>query len=92
MFFGNQQHDAAEFINFLLDKMNEEMNRVAIQQDIAPPVYFQPKYEVSYSAVTHVQDLINPLANTDQEYEGSKDFFSPTIVRKVASPEDSTNQ
>jgi ubiquitin C-terminal hydrolase len=30
MFFGNQQHDAAEFINFLLDKMNEEMNRAAI--------------------------------------------------------------
>lgn len=30
MFFGNQQHDAAEFINFVLDKMNEEMNRAAV--------------------------------------------------------------
>lgn len=27
LFYGNQQHDAAEFYNFLLDKMNEEMNR-----------------------------------------------------------------
>lgn len=28
LFFGNQQHDAAEFLNFMLDKMGEEMNRV----------------------------------------------------------------
>ena len=27
LFFGNQQHDAAEFLNFMLDKMGEEMNR-----------------------------------------------------------------
>ena len=27
LFFGNQQHDAAEFLNFALDKMSEEMNR-----------------------------------------------------------------
>jgi ubiquitin C-terminal hydrolase len=27
LFFGNQQQDAAEFFNFMLDKMNEEMNR-----------------------------------------------------------------
>jgi ubiquitin C-terminal hydrolase len=28
LFYGNQQQDAAEFLNFFLDKMNEELNRV----------------------------------------------------------------
>jgi len=28
LFYGNQQQDAAEFINFMLDKMNEDLDRV----------------------------------------------------------------
>ena len=28
LFYGNAQHDAAELLNFFLDKISEEMNRV----------------------------------------------------------------
>lgn len=30
MFFGSQQHDAQEFLNFFLDKVSEDLNRAEI--------------------------------------------------------------
>lgn len=33
MFFGSQQHDAQEFLNFLLDKLSENLNRAELEED-----------------------------------------------------------
>lgn len=33
MFFGNQQHDSQEFLNFFLDKISEDMKRIEEGED-----------------------------------------------------------
>jgi len=33
MFFGSQQHDAQEFLNFLLDKLSENLNRAELEEE-----------------------------------------------------------
>jgi ubiquitin C-terminal hydrolase len=46
MFFGSQQHDAQEFLNFLLDKLSENLNRAELEdeeQKASPPPQEKPK-------------------------------------------------
>jgi ubiquitin C-terminal hydrolase len=44
MFFGSQQHDAQEFLNFFLDKVSEDLNRA----EIAPKKEESKEVEPSY--------------------------------------------
>ena len=37
MFFGSQQHDAQEFLNFLLDKLSENLNRAELEEEEQKP-------------------------------------------------------
>lgn len=46
MFFGSQQHDAQEFLNFLLDKLSENLNRAELEEEEqkpSPPPQEKPK-------------------------------------------------
>jgi hypothetical protein len=46
MFFGSQQHDAQEFLNFLLDKLSENLNRAELEEEEqkpSPPPQDKPK-------------------------------------------------
>jgi len=31
IFYGNEQHDASEFLNFFVDALNEDLNRVIVK-------------------------------------------------------------
>ena len=69
LFFGNQQQDAAEFYNFLLDKMNEEMNRADKKSTIShdnPPSEQGAEKEEENEAEDTERLMMKKEDNSDQ--------------------------
>jgi len=79
LFFGNQQQDSAEFFNFMLDKMNEEMNRVDKKLPELPSSPIAPKPNAQST-------LLQPdQAKSDQKKDASGEVGGTGGAAKVTA-------